>query len=635
MLIDKQLLLSDIFPIRLRLLGLAAVVCAGGFSNAEAARPDEVGNLRLWLAAWDINADGNLADNPGNTKRVPIWDDLSGANNDAYTYHDGLAPVLRENAVNGRPALSFRKNYHMKIRDRLVSPERGATLFMVCRAEVAPGRNLFSVNAATQEHTGAGWFLTTNICVKARERTITFDRNLPTDKFTILCIRFPHDHIVKNTEAFLDGAALKVKEVTNGEETFSFDLKSEYCGLGGVQHYSHHGEIAEMIFYDRALSDDEMDSVGAWLAGVYALESAYPDAQKKPDLTGFQPPSVFALRKVDKEIIASREGHGELDWLGRARIANKDGIWVLVYFQSQGHGTRPLGKTAHIKFSKDEGRTWTAPDRWFDGSGIEGMPLELPRPDSELSEGELLVAPNGDLLLFVNYRTAGRQFGCLQYRSTDSGKSWIAQGLLDNKTELWMPHDSVVADGKIYMGVIVDQGADRKPPLKVALYVSGDNGENWEQRSFPGEAGDGLNESGITLAPDGSLLMVFRTIKERTTKMRRSRDLGKTWEPLVDITYGVGVVQQPHLDVFPDAPRRIYLFGRDRFEEHSQRNGLWFSDDSGKTWDNIDLDAEVWNDSGYGNSVKKANGDLYYVGYLGTDHECDTWGYTVTVAPRK
>jgi hypothetical protein len=112
--------------------------------------------------------------------------------------------------------------------------------------------------------------------------------------------------------------------------------------------------------------------------------------------------------------------------------------------------------------------------------------------------------------------------------------------------------------------------------------------------------------------------------------MRISRDMGVSWEPFVDITDQVHVVQQPKLQTLDGEPGRIHLTGRDRVEEYSQRNCLWHTDDLGRSWTMFPLDEKFFTDSGYGEVMKRKGGDLYYIGYRGTDDAADIWSYIVS-----
>jgi len=124
-------------------------------------------------------------------------------------------------------------------------------------------------------------------------------------------------------------------------------------------------------------------------------------------------------------------------------------------------------------------------------------------------------------------------------------------------------------------------------------------------------------------------MVVGRSFDEDVTKMRISRDRGRTWGPMTDITKYVHVVQQPKLTKLPEEPGRIYLTGRDRILEYKQRNCLWYTEDCGKTWKMKTVDNAYFRDSGYGEILKRKDGDLYYLGYRGTDDASDLWEYVL------
>ena len=108
------------------------------------------------------------------------------------------------------------------------------------------------------------------------------------------------------------------------------------------------------------------------------------------------------------------------DWYGRCMIAIVDqNRWVMALRSGVNHIEWAGHDAIHIVTSKDEGRTWSKLDRWFNGTPINGMPFE---DGATHSETGLYRMPHGDLVLQfwrTNYRSGTRQL-----RSTDNGKTW-------------------------------------------------------------------------------------------------------------------------------------------------------------------------------------------------------------------
>ena len=97
-----------LLPYIMRLLHITAMFLV--VSTYAQTGPGGVGNtngtsnLRIWLKADDIDADGNLNDNPANNARVTTWSDFSGNNNHFNQGTNNRRPVYNTtgtfNAVN-------------------------------------------------------------------------------------------------------------------------------------------------------------------------------------------------------------------------------------------------------------------------------------------------------------------------------------------------------------------------------------------------------------------------------------------------------------------------------------------------------------------------------------------------------
>jgi hypothetical protein len=223
------------------------------------------------------------------------------------------------------------------------------------------------------------------------------------------------------------------------------------------------------------------------------------------------------------------------------------------------------------------------------------------------------------------------QMRTLQWRSTDNGASWKYEGRSSGiPAGETFALGKTVAGGSIYVTVLgLPAGEKDKSPWQTMLYRSDDNARTWQKVSAYGTREDRINETGVVCVDKDTIMIVGRSFDEDVTKMRLSRDGGKTWGPMTDITKYVHVVQQPKLTKLPEEPGRIYLTGRDRILEYKQRNGLWYTEDCGKTWKMKPVDDGYFRDSGYGEILKRKDGDLYYLGYRGTDDAADSWEFVL------
>ena len=335
--------------------------------------------------------------------------------------------------------------------------------------------------------------------------------------------------------------------------------------------------------------------------------------------------------QIERALLFS--GTGDADWVGRGRLVEHGPTWIFVYVQSGQHGF-DKSQIMHVRFSTDEGSTWTEADTLPDGTPVRGAPLVSHDDDCEVAEGVLVVCPNGDLLLHAMERTPEISRGTYQYRSADGGRSWRDEGKVLGKDTLRVALGHTIVGEAIYLPMLESARADtrRVGPLDVDLYRSVDGGKTWRLVGRIAAGDEGVNETGIAHLGGRTLVAVHRTNAEDRTRLRRSDDLGRTWGPLVDLGPGVGAVQQPQLKRFADEPHRLYLFGRERIEEYVQRNALWYSDDQGKSWTKIPLDERALVDTGYGDALKRTDGALCYLAYRGTDDRAEMFRYVLRPA---
>ncbi|MHC4176266.1 MAG: sialidase family protein [Planctomycetota bacterium] len=360
------------------------------------------------------------------------------------------------------------------------------------------------------------------------------------------------------------------------------------------------------------------------------VRSADADARTSAKNTKGAPEMIIKSRKLEFKGVP-----GSRDWVARGSLTKSGHRWVFAYVDGYKHG-RSVPRLIQLRFSDDEGRTWSKVNMLPDGTPVKGAPLQTDEPNRiEICEGVILTCPNKDLLFIgrtFDHRPEPGQFadGTTQFRSTDGGASWTNEGSLLKAPAAVMSLGRAVAGEAIFISVMDRQTEGINDPLYNCLYRSDDNGKSWKRVSTYGGPRDGINETGVVYAGNNTLMVVCRTSSEKSTKMRISRDMGVSWEPFVDITDQVHVVQQPKLQTLDGEPGRIHLTGRDRVEEYSQRNCLWHTDDLGRSWTMFPLDEKFFTDSGYGEVMKRKGGDLYYIGYRGTDDAADIWSYIVS-----
>ncbi len=339
---------------------------------------------------------------------------------------------------------------------------------------------------------------------------------------------------------------------------------------------------------------------------------------------------------VKRSVVIRGERLGQ-DWVGRGRLLDLgDGTWLYGYVQGSHHSSVIDSKKAlHLRFSRDQGRSWTEADRLADGGNVRGFPI-VSSDGRSYSEIDLIRCPNGDLLCLYRINGADPEvlarrqlmrLGEGQKRSRDGGRTWTEEGIVMDRPSMKASLDHCVVDQTILVPFLT--GAIDGAPGRLILVASIDNGRTWDERSEIGAIRDRVGETGIVALDGEQILVVCRTRTEDRTLMRSSDDLGRSWGPWHDITDQVGVVQQPRLRRFATVPDRLFLFGRHRYEETVQRNGLWWSDDDGQTWDGFDLDEADYIDTGYGDALLRDDGTLVLMAYRGRDGRSDTHRYLI------
>lgn len=366
------------------------------------------------------------------------------------------------------------------------------------------------------------------------------------------------------------------------------------------------------------------------------------------------PPSSLSVT-VDATSTVSSGGTD--DWHGRASIKRRptDGALVLCYRTASAHSVND--GALHIRFSDDNGHTWTSEDTTLDGGAVSGFPMN---PD-ELSSGEdagepwLYVAPNGDLLLHmwrVDYGTS--LGGTYQARSTDDGHTWSAatgpvqfDGLTEAQNgKTFATDDDFVHDRTIYAGARVYQDADGHPASMV-LVTSDDDGTSWARRSTIVSSTEldnmGAQEVGLEYVGNDTIVAMIRDNEEVASYRRVSTDMGETWGTLDDVTSQVDIASRQRVYT------RAHLQGLSGWwkdpvlvmvgfvhqtsgSSMPRRSCVWVSRDRGATWDGPHYIAAQTEDAGYGDMFyDETSGQWVVVTYQGTSDAADLNQYRLTI----
>ena len=330
------------------------------------------------------------------------------------------------------------------------------------------------------------------------------------------------------------------------------------------------------------------------------------------------------------------------DWYGRCMIAVIDEHrWIMALRSGLNHISWGQRDAIHLITSGDEGRTWGALNRWFDGSPIAGMPYEDGHTHSEPG---LYSTPDGDLIL--QFWRTGSSSGTKQLRSTDNGKTWTpdidrirVQGVAGARGDCAIGTEDYFIDPEspsdFYMAF---QYFHHNGKAGTFLARSSDNCRsycfvNWicllAEEKIPD--GGATFEPAIEYVGDRTIVAVLRDAAGNNhTWQSVSTDMGASFSPPVDISGRInggvpnGQWQRARLykesnPYFQYGNRLDYSKGEGRlwgFGLHSNGGGytrkpvVYWSDDNGRSWNGPELlhgPMHPGTDTGYGDLKRRAD----------------------------
>lgn len=257
---------------------IRAKVVRNGSSSSEATAYLQVDNnaanvprssMVLWLKS--DNFEGATPPSP-----IPLWPDVSGANNDATQSTGGSQPTLVTNAINGLAAVNFSgSNQWLQLPTGMSDFSQGMTVFMITK----PTANPVTANARFFDF-GAG-ATSNNIIFSQPANTssqfwvyngstassLTASSSVTNNQYQLL----EANHTGREAVAIFNNTAQKgignLSNINNVSRTGNFIAKAN----AGSPYFQ--GLIAEMIVYNRSLSIDERRNVEGYLISRYALGS--------------------------------------------------------------------------------------------------------------------------------------------------------------------------------------------------------------------------------------------------------------------------------------------------------------------------------------------------------------------------
>jgi hypothetical protein len=268
-----------------RLNLLLFVSLAGAFISAPAVQAQNFDGLRLWLRAdHGITADS--------TDRVTQWEDRSGDGHHAIQQDETMAPLLVENAVNGRPALRFDGvDDYLEVphSDRLIMEGDISSWFVIKVDDFATFRAVWGKTFGNLPAPTDYYLLPETGIPRVFRGDGTLSnlgnvdgiRSVRAETYMVAGFEMSGTTLTH----YLDGQENGSGEITAALEDYWTSLM---IGTRDDFVTRFKGELAELLIYNRALNDTERGELNGYLKARYGLEN-------DPPMVGISSPAPEAL----------------------------------------------------------------------------------------------------------------------------------------------------------------------------------------------------------------------------------------------------------------------------------------------------------------------------------------------------
>jgi hypothetical protein len=254
-------------------------------------------NLRVWLRADAITG---LSDGDP----VAAWTDQSGNTNNAAQVASGNRPTYQTSGLNGLPTLRFDGvDDHFLIASNAGLEPQALSIFAVVVPTTAGhphGRDVFVMN-----HTAAPPYASYGIDLVGGNtwQMVSSHNGIFTPRPGSATTLGQPDLLSgvwnagPNMTLHVDGAQTMTSNVT-GSIAYNGDPISVGTWLGGLATNSFGGDIAEILFYDTALSTDDRQLVEGHLGWKYGLQEQLPIDHPYRFVNPIPEPSTLPLAAI-------------------------------------------------------------------------------------------------------------------------------------------------------------------------------------------------------------------------------------------------------------------------------------------------------------------------------------------------
>ena len=226
----------------------------------------------LNLVAWFDAADDNTITKAGAPETVSQWDDKSGNGHNATQGTASLQPEFVTDAANGLPVLRFDGSDDiLNLPSVVITGTVARTFFLVCRGDTSTDGGMVSLTTSA----GAGelYVVTDEVALRviSGNRIFVEDTVDPTTYF-VLTIQNAASSTVEDTLGRRDGVVMTEASATPEPIDTGSAGTTSFGPLPGSNFYD--GDLAEVIMYDRDLSESEMQSVERYLGVKWGISVA-------------------------------------------------------------------------------------------------------------------------------------------------------------------------------------------------------------------------------------------------------------------------------------------------------------------------------------------------------------------------
>jgi len=313
-------------------------------------------------------------------------------------------------------------------------------------------------------------------------------------------------------------------------------------------------------------------------------------------------------------------------WYGRAVLEKLDNGNILgLYRNASSHSNDVVSDKWHIRCSTDEGRTWSQPDHYCNGTEISFFPFDSGLSDTD---ADIFQAPNGDVVVnFLRMNADGTERReSYQIRSTDNGFTWSGGNVSWSSTGGWnedemlLGQDHAICGDTVWISLWMDPGADQGGEYTSGLARSTNNGDSWEFM-YNTSGSQNTNEVGVGKLNDNCDKVVFQRATSGGNTFRTFVYGNGTVSDVDEVSSSFGDWERPRLNLFSDG----FLRGVGR-DAGADATGYWVINSDGEPVLHKEFNPGT-GDQGYSDVVEKSNGENLLWTYEGSNSDSDVFQY--------